>query len=188
MSEFKQIMAFLDPHQLSGAAIIAVALIVAGIVLSRLTHGLLREIIVHDKSERIDQITVSFISHLAVLFTWIFLLTFYAHIVPALHKLGTALLAGVGLVSIIVGFAAQSTLGNLVAGISLVLYKPFRRGDRLQVMAPQTDQFETGCVEDITLGFTLLKTDDGREIVIANGTMAQQTFIKHPKKSPKEGA
>jgi small-conductance mechanosensitive channel len=33
-------------------------------------------------------------------------------------------------------------------------------------------------VEDITLGFTVLRTDDGRRIIIANGTMAQQTFIK----------
>ena len=187
MSDIKQILAFLNPSEISGAAVIAVVLIFGGIMLSKLMHSLLREIIAHDQSERVDQITISFISHLAVLFIWLFLLTFYAHVIPALHKLGTALLAGVGLVSIILGFAAQSTLGNLVAGISLVLYKPFRRGDRLQVMAPQTDQFEVGCVEDITLGFTVLKTDDGREIIIANGTMAQQTFIKHPEKSSKEG-
>ena len=78
------------------------------------------------------------------------------------------MLAGVSLVSVIVGFAAQSTLGNLVAGISLVLYKPFRRGDRIQIAAPTKDEFEVGKVEDISLGYTVLRADDGREIIIAN--------------------
>jgi small-conductance mechanosensitive channel len=74
-----------------------------------------------------------------------------------------------------------------VSGISLVLYKPFRRGDRLQVLAPTQAEFEIGTVEDITLGFTVLRTDDDREVIIANGTMAQQTMIKlnaAPKKAP----
>jgi len=35
-------------------------------------------------------------------------------------------------------------------------------------------------VEDITLGFTSLRTDDGRLIIIANGAMAQQAMIKMP--------
>lgn len=174
----KQVVNFLDPHQISGALVIAAVLIAVGLVLSKLMRGMLREIIAHDKSERVDRIAISFISHLAILITWIFLITLYAHLIPALHKLGAALLAGVGLVSIIVGFAAQETLGNLVAGISLVLYKPFRRGDRLQVLAPTKEECDVGCVEDITLGFTVLRTDDGRQIIIANGTMAQQTFIK----------
>jgi small-conductance mechanosensitive channel len=78
--------------------------------------------------------------------------------------------------SVIVGFSAQTTLGNLVAGISLILYKPFRCGDRLQVTAPTG--LETGEVEDISLGYTILKTADQRRIVIANGQMAQQTMMK----------
>jgi small-conductance mechanosensitive channel len=99
-------------------------------------------------------------------------------LIPPLNRLGTALLAGVSLVSVIVGFAAQSTLGNLVAGISLVLYKPFRRGDRIQVQAPTASGHEIGIVDDISLGYTVLRTDDQRQIIIANGTMAQQTMIK----------
>ena len=78
--------------------------------------------------------------------------------------------------SVILGFAAQTTLGNLVAGISLILYKPFRRGDRLQIQAPTG--LETGAVEDISLGYTVLRTDDDRRVIIANTTMAQQTMIK----------
>jgi len=168
----------LDPSRLEGALLLAVLFLLAGLILSGLVHRLgkaLRE----DRSERIDQITLSFLGHLAILITWVLLFTFYAHLVPALNRLGTALLTGVSLMSVILGFAAQGTLGNLVAGISLVFYKPFRRGDRLQIQAPTG--LEIGEVEDISLGYTVLHTDDHREIIVANGTMAQQTMIRLPR-------
>jgi small-conductance mechanosensitive channel len=170
----------LDTNQLVGALLVGGLFVLAGVFLSWTVRQLIGGLLRYDHSERIDQITLSFLSHLAVLAIWILLATFYAHLVPALNRLGTALLAGVSLVSVILGFAAQTTLGNLVAGISLVLYKPFRRGDRLQVAAPTAGSFEVGEVEDISLGYTVLRTDDGRRIIVANGAMAQQTMIKLP--------
>lgn len=177
---------FLDPSQLVGALLLALLLFLAGVILSQVVRRLLREALRHDRSERIDQITLSFLSHLAILAIWVLLLTFYAHLVPALNRLGTALLTGVSLMSVILGFAAQATLGNLVAGISLVLYKPFRRGDRLQIQAPTG--LEIGKVQDISLGYTVLQTDDQREVIVSNGTMAQQTMIRLPPQTPEKAA
>lgn len=165
-----------DPSQFAGALLYAGVFLVIGLGLSWLVRCLLAETLRHDKAEHIDQITLSFLSHLGILIIWMLLATLYAHLVPALQRIGTALLAGVSLMSVILGFAAQTTLGNLVAGISLILYKPFRRGDRLQITAPTG--LETGSVEDISLGYTVLRTDDDRRVIIANTTMAQQTMIK----------
>lgn len=187
MNSLENALNVFDPQKLVGAVVLAAVLVLVGLVLSAGMRQMLRAILQHDKTDRVDPITLSFLNHLGVLILWILLLTLYAHVVPALNRLGTTMLAGVGLASVIVGFAAQQTLGNLVAGISLVLYKPFRRGDRLQVAAPTQADFAVGTVEDITLGFTLLRTDDGRQIIIANGTMAQQTIIKlvaEPTKAP----
>jgi small-conductance mechanosensitive channel len=78
-------------------------------------------------------------------------------------------------ITVIVGLAAQNTLGNLVAGLSLLLYRPFRLGDRLQVMAPTG--METGVVEGLTLGYTLLRTDDNRRVVVPNSVMGSQTMV-----------
>jgi len=179
MQELANALKIFDPGTLPGALILAAVLLLVGIVLSAFVRRMLKTVLQHDRTaDHVDPITLSFLSHLGVLVLWVLLVTLYAHVVPALNRLGSTMLAGVGLVSVIVGFAAQTTLGNLVAGISLVLYKPFRRGDRLQVLAPTADEFDIGTVEDITLGFTVLRTDDGREIIIANGTMAQQTMIK----------
>lgn len=178
MNDFRTMAEWFDPSTLVGAATVGGIIFFVGLLLSALVRRLLRDVLRHDRSERIDQITLQFVSHLAVLMLWLVLVTFYAHLVPALNRLSTALLAGVSLVSVIIGFAAQQTLGNLVAGISLVLYKPFRRGDRLQISSPSGNGFEVGTVEDISLGFTSLRTDDARQIIVANATMAQQTMIK----------
>jgi len=168
-----------DPSHWPGALLLAAVVFLAGVVLSRVLRRILSAALSHDRSDHIDAITLSFVSRLVMLATWMVLMTFYAHLVPALNRLGTALLAGVSLASVIIGFAAQSTLSNLVAGISLVLYKPFRRGDRLQISAPVPNGFIEGTVEDISLGFTQLRTDDGRTVIVANATMAQQTMVKH---------
>jgi small-conductance mechanosensitive channel len=178
MGNVYPIARLLDPGHLTGALGYAGLLILLGIVVSRILRRALKELISHDRTERLDQITLSFLSHLSILVLWVVLAITYTHLIPALNRLGTALLAGFGLISVIAGLAAQTTLGNLVSGISLVLYKPFRRGDRLQVPAPTKGNFDVGVVEDITLGFTVLRTDDGRQIIVANGTMAQQTMIK----------
>jgi len=170
--------AWIDTRDWLGALLLGAVFVAAGLVLSWAVRRLIGTVLRLDRAERIDEITLTFLSRLAVLAIWVVLITFYAHLVPALNRLGTALLAGVSLVSVIVGFAAQSTLGNLVAGISLVLYKPFRQGDRLQVATPTKDGFDVGTVETVSLGFTVLRTDDGRDVIIANGTMAQQTMIK----------
>lgn len=167
---------FLDPNQLVGAFLLGALFIAIGICLSWLVRRLIGAALRHDQSERIDQITLSFLKKFTVLMIWVLLIGFYAHIIPALNRLGTALLTGVSLVSVIIGLAAQTTLGNLVSGISLVLYKPFRRGDRLQIQGPAGP--EIGEVEDISLGYTVVKTEDDRKIIVANGRMAQQTMVK----------
>lgn len=177
----KEIIQLFDPGTVFGALALGGVLFALGLVLSWMIHRLLKTLLLHDHSEDIDQITLTFLSRLSILLLWMVLATFYAPLVPVLNRLGTALLAGVSLVSVVIGFAAQTTLGNLISGISLVLYKPFRSGDRLQVMAPTKDECDVGTVETISLGFTVLRTDDGREIIVANGTMAQQTMIKFPR-------
>jgi small-conductance mechanosensitive channel len=103
------------------------------------------------------------------------MLILYAHLIPVLRSLGTALLTGASIASVVIGLAAQSTLGNLVAGVAITLYRPFRLGDRLQVAAPTGT--EVGSVESISLGYTTLRTDDGRLVVVPNSVAASQVAI-----------
>jgi small conductance mechanosensitive channel len=142
---------YIDPSHLTGALLLAAVFIVLAVILSWILKSILRKVIEHDTQERIDRLTVSFLGNFGSFVIWVVLAIFYAHLVPSLDKLGSALLAGAGIASVVVGLAAQSTLGNLVSGISLVLYKPFRQGDRIQVNAP------TGLVSPVSAHGTDLR-------------------------------
>lgn len=166
---------YFNPSHLWGAVALGVLFLVFGLALSWLLRRTVVAVIDHDPKERIDRMTISFIQHLATFLMWIVLALLFSHLVPSLNKLTTSLLAGVSIVSVVIGFAAQSTLGNLVSGISLVIYKPFRRGDRLQLTT--STGLETGIVEDLSLGYTVLRTFDNRRIVISNGTISNQIMI-----------
>jgi small-conductance mechanosensitive channel len=107
---------------------------------------------------------------------WAIALILYAHLIPELRSLGTALLTGVSVASILIGLAAQSTLGNFIAGLSLLLYRPFQIGDLVQLTVPSGVQI--GTIEDLTLGYTVIKTPENHEIVVPNSVMASQAIIK----------
>jgi small-conductance mechanosensitive channel len=164
-----------DPGTWLGASILALIFIIAAMLAGRAVRLAINRYL--DKTERAgaDPTGIRFLGHLANVGVYVFAFLVYSHIVPALQHLGTAWLTSMGVLSVVVGLAAQSTLGNLISGISLVLYRPFKLGDQLQVPVPTGT--ETGVVESINLGYTVLRTADERRLVIPNSTMASQTSV-----------
>jgi len=133
-----------------------------------------------------DPTAVKFLGQLARLSIFVVALLSYVYEIPVLRQLGGVWLTSVGVVSVIVGIAAQSTLGNLISGVSLLLYRPFRFGDCLQVMTPSG--LESGVVESLTLGYTTLRTEDNRKVVIPNSVMASQTCTNISHKAQRAAA
>ena len=78
----------------------------------------------------------------------------------SLRKVGAGLLTGVGVGGIIIGFAAQKSLGNLLAGFQIALTQSIRIDDVLVV------EGEWGRVEDITLTYVVLKIWDERRLIL----------------------
>ncbi len=76
-----------------------------------------------------------------------------------------------GISSVAIGFAFKDILQNFLAGILLLLTEPFRIGDQIRV-----GEFE-GTVEDIQTRATLIKTYDGRRVVIPNGELFNQSVV-----------
>ena len=88
-------------------------------------------------------------------------------IVSALGIIGidvTALMAGLGLTGFILGFALKDALSNLLAGMLLLIYHPFKLGDKLMVAG-----FE-GHVVAIDLRYTTLD-NDGDKILVPNSML-----------------
>ncbi|HEU4392956.1 MAG TPA: mechanosensitive ion channel domain-containing protein [Solirubrobacterales bacterium] len=84
-----------------------------------------------------------------------------------LKRLATGILASTAVIGLIVGFAAQHTIGNLVAGVQLAVSQPFRIGDRISF-----DENE-GRVTDITLAYTYVDPGDGSSVVIPNQLLVE---------------
>jgi small-conductance mechanosensitive channel len=167
------LLARVQPDTLLGAI---VYLVIFAAIATLLSRGLRRA--VHAAMTRqghIDRSTVSFLQQITTAMIWIIMLILYAHLIPVLRSMGTALLAGASVASVVIGLAAQSTLGNLVAGVSITIYKPFRLGDTLQIAAPTGT--DIGVVEFISLGYTTLRAPDGRLIVVPNSIAASQVTI-----------
>lgn len=78
----------------------------------------------------------------------------------SMRKIGTGLLTGVGVGGIIIGFAAQKSLGNLLAGFQIAFTQPIRIDDVLIV------EGEWGRVEEITLTYVVLNIWDQRRLIL----------------------
>jgi small conductance mechanosensitive channel len=169
----QDILRAVSPDSFVGAGLYLLIFIVLALILSRALR-----LAVHSAMTRqghIDRTAISFLQQLVTAAIWVIMLILYAHLIPALRAMGTALLAGASVASVVLGLAAQSTLGNLVAGIAITIYRPFRLGDTLQVTAPTGT--EIGTVEQISLGYTKLRTFDGRQVVLPNSVAASQIAI-----------
>jgi small conductance mechanosensitive channel len=167
------LLSLLRPDNIVGAGVYLLVFVILALLLSR---GL--RLAVHSALTRhghIDRTAISFLQQLGTAAIWVIMLILYAHLIPVLRAMGTALLAGASVASVILGLAAQSTLGNLVAGIAITIYRPFHLGDALQVTAPTGS--EIGTVEQISLGYTTLRTFDGRRVVLPNSVAASQVAI-----------
>jgi small-conductance mechanosensitive channel len=169
----QDLLAVFRPDSLIGALIYLGLFVVLAAALSRLLRAAMQAAMA--RQVHFDRTTMSFLRQLGSAFIWTMMLILYAHLIPVLRAVGTALLAGVSVASVVIGLAAQSTLSNLVAGVSITIYKPFRLGDTLQVASPTGT--EVGVVEAISLGYTTLRAGDARLIVLPNSVAASQVTI-----------
>lgn len=88
----------------------------------------------------------------------------------SLEKLGISLLASAGVATVILGIAAQSTLGNIIAGIQIAITKPARIGDTVII------NDDWGYVEDIRFTYMVVRTWDLRRLVVPLRFIVSNTF------------
>ncbi|AFZ71969.1 mechanosensitive ion channel family protein [Natronobacterium gregoryi] len=86
------------------------------------------------------------------------------------------LLVGAGFLGIVLGMAAQHTLGSLIAGFVLMFSRPFEIGDWVQI-----DDYE-GMVVDITIINTRLRSFDGEIVVLPNDNVSTSTIVNRSKR------
>ncbi|MEP0547359.1 MAG: mechanosensitive ion channel family protein [Rhodothermales bacterium] len=86
------------------------------------------------------------------------------------REIGAGLLASAGIAGIVLGFAAQRTLGNLIAGIQIAITQPIRIEDVVVI------EGEWGRIEEITLTYVVVRIWDLRRLVVPIGYFIEKPF------------
>lgn len=95
-------------------------------------------------------------------------------IIAALGQLGietTGAVAILGAAGLAIGFALQDSLSNFAAGFLIIVFKPFKAGDFVEIAGT------SGSVEKIELFTTTLKSPDNRVIIIPNGSVTSGNIV-----------
>jgi len=97
-------------------------------------------------------------------------------ILAALGQLGvqtTSFIAILGALTLAIGLAFQSTLGNISAGVMIIIFRPIKIGDFVEAGGA------TGSIEEINLFNTIMKTGDNKIIIIANSNIIGGNIINY---------
>jgi len=108
-----------------------------------------------------------FLRRLLILIVFLVLVAIALSQFTELKRLATGILASTAVLAAIVGFAAQHTIANMVAGVQLAVSQPIKIGDRISF------EEEEGRVVDITLSYTYVDPGDGTSVVIPNQMLVE---------------
>jgi small-conductance mechanosensitive channel len=100
-------------------------------------------------------------------------------IFPATSQVASAFLGSAAVLAVIAGLALSTPLGNLGSGVLLAFTQPIRLGDRITV------QDFSGVVDEISLSYTALTTDEGRRIFVPNTTMVSTILVNRSVDDPR---
>jgi len=174
-SKWSSLQTLIDPDTYPGAAILALIIIILTWIACSVTTSLLRRPnwVTGTLKRKIDETVVHYIVRVKNLLIIIIALIIYASLVPGLRALFGTMLAGAGITALIVGFAAKSTMANLISGLSLAIYRPIHIGDKVDI------EGEYGTVEDITLRHTIVLTWQHKRLIIPNAKLDEMTLINY---------
>lgn len=89
-----------------------------------------------------------------------------------MSKFITTIVASSSFLVVVLGFAAQESLGNIINGIFISIFKPFEIGDRIRISSLNL----TGYIEDITLRHTIIRTFNNSKLIVPNSSMNKEVL------------
>lgn len=119
-----------------------------------------------------DPTNYQFLRHFLAAVIYIVGISLAIYSVPSMRTIANSMLAGAGILAVAIGFASQQTLSNIISGIFIVIFKPFRVNDRLKIRDTLN-----GIVEDITLRHTVIRDFENRRIIVPNTLMGNEIII-----------
>jgi small conductance mechanosensitive channel len=147
--------------------IMALVIYVIGKWIAKRLTGVVKKLMTAKDS---DPTLINFISNM------VYAILLVAVILASLDTLGlpvTSLIAIVGAAGLAVGLALKDSLGNFASGVMLVMFRPFVKGDVVEVAGV------VGKVDEVRIFSTILTTPDNKQIIIPNGQVAADTITNY---------
>jgi len=147
--------------------LLALVVYVVGKWVAKRITSLVRNLL---KRADVDETLINFLANI------VYAVLLVAIILAALDILGvpiTSLLAVLGAAGLAVGLALKDSLGNFAAGVMLVLFRPFKKGDFVEAAGV------SGTVTEVRIFNTILTTPDNKQIVIPNGQVGADTITNY---------
>jgi len=145
----------------------AIAIFIVGKMVVNILTSILRKIL---QKSKMDEILVNFVASIIKTILLLFV------VIAALDQLGvdtTSLIALLGAAGLAVGLALQNSLQNFAAGVMLIVFRPFKAGDFVEVAGT------SGVVETISIFSSTLRTGDNKEVIIPNGSIYGGTITNY---------
>jgi small conductance mechanosensitive channel len=159
---------FIDNQQMLIDFAVKLIVALAIVFIGKLVASLVRDGVVKVMRLRgMDETIISFLGSL--LYGTLFIIV----IIAAISHLGfntTSLVAIIGAAGLAIGLALQGSLSNFASGVLLIILKPFKSGDFIDVAGV------TGIVEEIHVFSTKLRTGDNKTVIIPNGKITSSTI------------
>lgn len=147
-------------------------IIVAVFVLERIIRKLLKRAFLRSDKRNEDRTRYRFFRNATRFLVGMIGAAVIIYTIPSFKHLAVTLFAGAGILVAILGLATQRAFSNIISGVFIVAFKPFRVGDMIQV-----GQLDPGTVEDITLRHTVIVTFENRRVIIPNAVISDETIV-----------
>ncbi len=154
------------PNVISAILILIIGRWLAGLVKSLVNKALMKK--------RIEETIVGFTCN----FIYMALITFV--MITAIAQLGvpvSSFVAIIGAAGLAIGLALQGSLSNFAAGFLIVLFRPIKKGEFVDIAGA------SGTVEEIQIFTTVLKTPDNKTIIIPNGNILSGNIINYSREA-----
>ena len=163
---------FIESNYFKYSLIVVITIIAATIVTRILRFTMNRFFIRSSQKLNVDHTKFNFLKNAVSFMVFIAAFIVIFVMIPELKALGLTITAGAGVITAILIFASQQAFSNIISGIFIVIFQPFRVNDHIKI-----GNLFVGYVEDITLRHTVIRNYENRRIVVPNSVISAETIV-----------
>ena len=169
---FEQLFSY---DKMEGLVIICIHIALIYILLMSIVYlerRVFKRFIERRERQSIDKTNLMFLKNVVIYSTYCVGFLSMFNQIPGMQQLSKTLLTGAGILAAAVGFGSQQAISNIVSGIFMVLFKPFRVGDYIDLGGDNK-----GTVVDISLRHTTIRNSENRMIIVPNNVLNNQSIV-----------